>query len=107
LDESSGNLRVAPNGDIFVAETRENRIRVLRAGDGADVPTEDLVFADSLDRPFGIAFYRPGDDPRWIYVANNNSVVGFAYRDGDVKAYGSAKSLCQNRMDVCKPRRFF
>ena len=86
-------LRVAPNGDIFVAETRENRIRVLRAGDGADVPTEDLVFADSLDRPFGIAFYPPGDDPRWIYVANNNSVVRFAYRDGDVKAYGSAQII--------------
>jgi hypothetical protein len=50
-------LRVAPNGDIFVAETRENRIRVLRASDGVDVPTENQVFADGLDRPFGIAFY--------------------------------------------------
>jgi glucose/arabinose dehydrogenase len=86
-------LRVAPNGDIFVAETRENHIRVLRASDGADVPTENQVFADGLDRPFGIAFYPPGDDPRWIYVANNNSVVRFAYRDGDLKAYGSAQVI--------------
>src|SRR5208282_3595783 len=86
-------LRVAPNGDIFVAETRENRIRVLHANDGADAPAEDQVFADGLDRPFGIAFYPAGDDPRWIYVANNNSVVRFAYRNGDVKASGSAQSI--------------
>ena len=86
-------LRVAPNGDIFVAETRENRIRVLRASDGADVPTENQVFADGLDRPFGIAFYPPGEDPHWIYVANNNSVVRFAYRNGEVKAYGPAEII--------------
>jgi glucose/arabinose dehydrogenase len=34
-------LRVAPNGDIFIAETRANRIRVLRAADGALLMTED------------------------------------------------------------------
>src|SRR5208282_4609945 len=38
-------LRVAPNGDIFVAETRANRIRVLRAADGADAPSENQIFA--------------------------------------------------------------
>jgi glucose/arabinose dehydrogenase len=89
-------LRIAPNGDIFVAETRENRIRVLRASDGADAPDQNQVFADGLDRPFGIAFYPPGDDPNWIYVANNNSVVRFAYRNGDVKAYGSAQVILAN-----------
>ena len=86
-------LRVAPNGDIFVAETRENRIRVLRAADGADAPAENQVFADRLDGPFGIAFYPPGDDPQWMYVANNNSVVRFAYRNGDLKAYGSPQVI--------------
>lgn len=84
-------LRVAPNGDIFVAETASNRIRVLRAADGADTPTENQVFADGLDRPFGIAFYPAGDDPRWVYVANNNSVVRFAYRRGELKATGKAE----------------
>jgi hypothetical protein len=29
-------VRVAPNGDIFVAESEPGRIRVLRAADGAD-----------------------------------------------------------------------
>lgn len=84
-------LRVAPNGDIFLAETGENRIRVLRAPEGADAPAENQVFAAGLDRPFGIAFYPPGDHPQWIYVANNNSVVRFPYRDGDLKAGGDAQ----------------
>ncbi len=93
-------LRVAPNGDIFIAETRANRIRVLRASDGADAPSENQVFADGLDRPFGIAFYPPGDNPQWIYIANNNSVVRFPYRSGDLAARGVAQvivpSLCES-----------
>jgi glucose/arabinose dehydrogenase len=84
-------VRVAPNGDIFVAETAANRIRVLRAADGAQKPSGNQVFADGLDRPFGIAFYPPGDHPQWIYVANNNSVVRFPYRSGDLQASGAAQ----------------
>jgi glucose/arabinose dehydrogenase len=94
-------LRVAPNGDIFVAETRENRVRVLRATDGADAPSENQIFADGLDRPFGIAFYPLGDNPQWIYVANNNAVIRFPYRSGDLKARGAAQvivpSLCESK----------
>ena len=95
-------LRVAPNGDIFIAETRANRIRVLRAADGADAPSENQIFADGLDRPFGIAFYPAGDDPQWIYVANNNSVVRFPYRSGDLKARGDAQVIVP-QPDVTAP----
>jgi glucose/arabinose dehydrogenase len=86
-------IRVAPNGDIFIAETAANRIRVLRAADGADAPSENQIFADGLDRPFGIAFYPLGNDPQWIYVANNNSVVRFAYHNGDLQARGTAQVI--------------
>ncbi|MCE0482700.1 MAG: PQQ-dependent sugar dehydrogenase [Methylacidiphilales bacterium] len=79
-------VRIAPNGDIFVAETGANRIHVLRAADGADAPSENEIFATGLDRPFGIAFYPPGNDPEWIYIANNNSVVRIPYHNGDLKA---------------------
>jgi glucose/arabinose dehydrogenase len=84
-------IRVAPNGDVFIAEMAANRIRVLRAADGADSPAESHVFADKLDLPFGIAFYPPGNDPRWIYIANNNSIVRFPYRNGDLEAQGTAQ----------------
>jgi glucose/arabinose dehydrogenase/cytochrome c2 len=86
-------LRMAPNGDIFLAETAANRIRVLRAADGADAPSENEIFASGLDRPFGIAFYPPGDNPQWVYVANNNSVVRFPYHNGDLKATGAAEVI--------------
>lgn len=86
-------VRVAPNGDIFIAETRANRIRVLRAADGATTPTVDEIFATELDRPFGIAFYPSGADPQWVYFANNNSVVRFPYRNGDLKARGASETV--------------
>jgi glucose/arabinose dehydrogenase/cytochrome c2 len=78
-------VRTAPNGDIFIAETGRNRIRVMRTKDGADAPTENQIFAEGFERPFGIAFY-PADNPQWIYVANNNSVMRVAYKSGDLKA---------------------
>jgi len=84
-------LRVAPNGDIFVAESEPGRIRVLRAADGADKPDSDDVFASGLVDPFGIAFYPPGPDPQWVYVANTGSVVRYPYRSGDLKARGSPR----------------
>jgi glucose/arabinose dehydrogenase len=82
-------IRVAPNGDVFVAETHAGRIRVLRAADGATQPTENVIFASGLNRPFGIAFYPNGDNPRWVYVANTDSVVRFPYHAGDLKAAGA------------------
>jgi glucose/arabinose dehydrogenase/cytochrome c2 len=86
-------IMVAPNGDIFISETREGRIRVLRAADGADAPSENQVFADGLNGPFGIAFYPNEGEPQWVYVANNDSVVRFPYRSGDLKARGAAETV--------------
>jgi glucose/arabinose dehydrogenase len=86
-------LRVAPNGDVFVAESEPGRIRVLRATDGADKPSSNDVFASGLKEPFGIAFYPPGPDPQWVYVANTRSVVRFAYRSGDLQARGKAEVI--------------
>jgi glucose/arabinose dehydrogenase len=91
--------RVAPNGDIFVAETAANRVRVLRAADGADAPSQNQVFAAGLDRPFGIAFYPPGNQPQWIYVANNNAVVRYAYRSGELQARGAAQVVVPRLTD--------
>jgi glucose/arabinose dehydrogenase/cytochrome c1 len=92
-------LRVAPNGDIFVAETRENRLRVLRAADGAEAPSANQIFAGGLDRPFGIAFYPSGENPQWLYVANNNSVVRIPYRSGDLKARGEPEVIVPKLTD--------
>jgi hypothetical protein len=89
-------LRVAPNGDVFVAETQAGRVRVLRAADGASKPTADEVYASGLHQPFGIAFFPNGDDPQWVYVAGIDGVVRFAYRSGDVKASAKPETVVAN-----------
>jgi glucose/arabinose dehydrogenase len=86
-------IRVAPNGDIFIAETARNRIRVFRAADGAWAPSINQIFAERLDQPFGIAFYPSNSNPRWIYIANNNSVVRFPYQNGDLKARAGSQII--------------
>jgi glucose/arabinose dehydrogenase len=86
-------IRTAPNGDIFVAETRAGRIRILRAADGVAKPGVNEIFATGLRGPFGIAFFPGGDTPQWIYIANTDSVVRFPYRSGDLKAAGPAETI--------------
>jgi glucose/arabinose dehydrogenase len=84
-------LLTAPNGDIFVTESHANEIKVLRNENGR-IRTE--LFANSgLNDPFGIAFYPPGNDPQFLYVANTNGVVRFPYRNGDIHARGPAEKL--------------
>ena len=86
-------MRVAPNGDIFVAESSSNRIRVLRpTADGSAVAANE-IFASGLNQPFGISFYPSGDNPQWVYIANTDSVVRFPYQTGDMKARGVAETL--------------
>ena len=86
-------LRVAPNGDVFVAETAKGRIAVLRAKPGASKPDATETFATGLDGPFGMAFWPTTGEPQWLYVANNNTVVRFAYRSGDLKARGGPETI--------------
>ncbi|TIR65455.1 MAG: sorbosone dehydrogenase family protein, partial [Mesorhizobium sp.] len=73
--------------------SRASQVRVYRLAEGSAKPAEKSVFAKGLTRPYGIAFYPPGDKPQWVYVANSNSVVRFAYRDGDLKASGEPETI--------------
>jgi cytochrome c2 len=96
-------LRVAPNGDIFIAETRANRIRVLRAPTGRTLPRK-IRFSRpvSTGRSASLSIRR-ATIRKWIYVANNNSVVRFPYHNGDLKARGAAQVIVPH---LCRqPRR--
>ena len=86
-------LRTAPNGDVFASETAASRLKLIRTTDGAAQPATVSTFAEGLDQPFGVAFWPPGPNPQWIYVANTNSVVRFPYRNGDLKARGPAETI--------------
>ena len=93
-------IHTAPNGDIFVAETDAGQISVLRAVPGATTASVNQVFVAGLDRPFGIAFYPAGPNPKWVYVANNNAVVRFAYQAGDLKARGGPETVVAKLADT-------
>lgn len=85
-------IRAAPNGDIFVAESAAGQIRILRPS-GACQLGRTAVFATGLDRPFGIAFYPPGPNPSFVYIADNRHVVRFPYAAGDLVASGDPEVI--------------
>ena len=89
-------IQVAPNGDVFVMETRAGRIRVLRGADSAGRAEHSSVFATGFVEAYGMAFYPRGDDPRWLYVANTNSVVRLPYTIGDTVAAGPADTVIRS-----------
>lgn len=85
--ETPRTLRRAPNGDMFLAESGAGRVLILRPG------AKPAVFAEDLSLPFGIAFWPPGPDPRFVYVAESERVVRFPYHSGDLKAGGRGETV--------------
>ncbi len=106
---------VLPNGDILVAEGRGssapslkpkdviagylkakgttsvpsgNRLTLLRDADGDGNYEGRYIFADNLNAPYGLALV--GDT---LYVANQDALVRFAYRDGQTEAAGPPEKV--------------
>jgi len=81
-------LTVAPNGDIFLADTGAGEIVVLRDPQRTGGAQEREVFADGMKRPFGIAFRED-----YVYVGNMNEVVRFRYDPKTSKRLGEKEHL--------------
>jgi glucose/arabinose dehydrogenase len=92
LDEPR-QIRTAPNGDFFVAESHQGEITIFRGRGNDGKPEQVSTFARGLKQPFGIAFYPPGANPQWVYVGDTNAVVRLPYKNGDLKASGPAQTL--------------
>jgi len=75
------NMALAPNGDVFVAETGAGRISILRG-------QQRFAFASDLDHPFGLAFTNG-----FLYAGNESSVVRFPYTPGQTAARGAAQRI--------------
>jgi glucose/arabinose dehydrogenase len=56
-------------------------------------PEKSVVFATGFHEPYGLVFYPTGSNPRWVYVANTDSVVRYAYANGDLTARGKAETV--------------
>lgn len=81
-------LTVAPNGDIFVADTGAREVVILRDPQNTGKPTDREVFAKTQGQPFGIAFH---DD--YVYIGNTTSLVRYHYDPKTSKRTGEAEKL--------------
>jgi glucose/arabinose dehydrogenase len=108
---------VLPNGDILVAEGSGggapplrpkdfiagyikslgksdvkggNRLTLLRDGDGDGSYEIREVFADGLNAPYGLALIDDG-----LFVANQDALVRFDYREGQARASGPATQISE------------
>jgi hypothetical protein len=97
--DSPRHLRTAPNGDIFLAETRLGIIKVLRLSASGDSLSVNSVFAKGLNGPCDVAFYPSMGEPQWVYVACLNSVVRLPYRSGDLTATADAETVISKLID--------
>lgn len=83
-------MTIAPNGDVFLADSRANTIYVLRDNNKNGVADERFIFSDQLSQPFGMAFHQD-----WFYVANTDSVVRFSYKTGQTQADSEPEKLIE------------
>ena len=81
-------LAVAPNGDVFVADSAAGQVVVIDDRQRHEGNALHDVFADRLNLPFGIAFHED-----YVYVANTNEVVRFLYDPKTSKRLGNAEHI--------------
>lgn len=81
-------LAIAPNGDVFVADSRPGTIIVLHDPKRQGKAETRDVFADQLTLPFGIAFH--GD---YVYIGDTNEVIRFRYDPKTSKRLGAREHI--------------
>lgn len=74
----------APNGDLFVAQSRAGSVLVLRDTNNDGTPDMRSVYAQGLRNPFGMAF-----QDGYLYLGQVDSVVRYTYQPGDTQAQGT------------------
>ncbi|WP_347138248.1 sorbosone dehydrogenase family protein [Paracoccus sp. SSK6] len=108
-------IEVLPNGDVLVAESKEqpgpartlmdraaqatmrraraigtsaNRITLLRDADGDGAAEIREVFVEGQNQPFGMALV-----DGTFYVGNTDGIVAFPYQDGQTRLVGPGRRL--------------
>ena len=97
-------IKQAPNGDIFVSQSRpgnvkvgdqlqpqRGKITVLRPSPDRSKPQLIETFVGDLKDPYGIAFYPSGSNPKWLYVGMQGQIVRYPYHNGDLKSTGEGE----------------
>ena len=80
-------LAVAPNGDLFVADSAAGTVVVLHSPVSTGGASRD-IFVDHLNLPFGIAFHED-----YVYIANTNQVLRIRFDPATSKRVGSVEPI--------------
>jgi glucose/arabinose dehydrogenase len=81
-------LTVAPNGDIFLADSGSGEILVMRDPQNTGKAQEREIFVSGQREPFGIVFHE-----NYVYVGNTNEVARFRYDPKTSKRLGEKEHL--------------
>ena len=81
-------MLLAPNGDLFVAQSRPGSVVVLRDTNNDGKPDTRSIYAQGLQGVFGMAFH-----DGYLYLGRTDSIVRYKYQPGDTQAKGMPEKL--------------
>jgi glucose/arabinose dehydrogenase/cytochrome c2 len=81
-------MLLTPDGDILLSETQANKIVLMHPSADGSHAEKITTYAQGLVLPHGMAFYPDARNPKWLYVAETNRLVRYAYKTGDTTASG-------------------
>jgi glucose/arabinose dehydrogenase len=81
-------MLLAPNGDLFVAQSRPGSVTVLRDTNSDGKPDSRSIYAQGLQGVFGMAFH-----DGYLYLGRTDSIVRYKYQTGDTQAKGMPEKL--------------
>jgi len=88
------NTYIAPNGDIFVAESgtksSADQITLFRDKDKDGTFETRVVFAKELKQPYGMLILKDH-----FYVAGTDGLYMYPYKEGDMKLTGKAQKIVE------------
>lgn len=76
-------MTIAPNGDVFLAQSDAGKVLVLRPSPDGSKVIRKAVFAGGFAQPHGLAIQKDA-----LYVADTKTLWRLPYRDGALKAVG-------------------
>lgn len=112
-------MTLAPNGDLFVAQSSRNVVSILRDTNGDGTPDQRFVYAQGPPPPAGRRGGGPPPDPpagapcvsadvtggrqpfglafqgSYLYVGYTNCLVRYAYATGDTRPSGVPEQLAE------------
>jgi glucose/arabinose dehydrogenase len=83
-------MAVAPNGDVFVAQSDLGQVSVMRPSPDGTKADRITTFAGGFAQPHGIAIHNGA-----IYIADTKTLWRLSYKDGQTAAIGDRDDVAQ------------